>query len=179
MARTVPIQLGALRSRPGRLSFFLPKLGRYVTVVIIGNSQKSISDSLHRKKPTGLAAEELKIRFERNPEYLKYVLDLTLCTKEFNGRYWVIPVLFEQLVGLSPAIHHILHYRDWFHQTHHLQLSKFLVDKIIVAFSFTSNRYRFHLFCQEFLTIWKRSDYPPTGPTATFTGLFLCWLYTT
>jgi hypothetical protein len=58
-------------------------------------------------------------------------------------------------------------------------LSKFLVDKIIVAFSFTNNRYRFHLFCQEFLTIWKRSDDPPTGPTGTFTGSFLCWLYTT
>jgi hypothetical protein len=114
-----------------------------------------------------LAAEELKIRFEPNPECLKYVLDSTLCTKEFNDRC------------SSPAIHHILHYRDWFHQTHHLQLSKFLVDEIIVAFSFTNNRYRFHLFCQEFLTSWKRSDDPPTEPTGTFTGLFLCWLYIT
>jgi hypothetical protein len=35
------------------------------------------------------------------------------------------------------------------------------------------------LFCQEFLTIWKRSDDPPTGPTGTFTGSFLCCLYTT
>jgi hypothetical protein len=84
-------------------TFFLPKLGRYVTVLVIGNSQKSISDSLHWKKTIGLAAEELKIRFERNPEYLKYVLDLTLCTKEFNGRYRVIPVYFEQLVDLSPG----------------------------------------------------------------------------
>jgi hypothetical protein len=161
-------------------TFFLPKLGRYVSVVIIGNSQKSISDSLHRKKAIGLAAEELKIRFECNPEYLKYVLDLTLCMKDFNGRYCVIPVhFFEQLVDLSPAIHHILHYQDWFLQTKHLKLLKYLVDEIIVAFSFTSNRYRFHLYCQEFLTIWKRSDDPPIGPNCSFTGSFLCWLYKT
>jgi hypothetical protein len=108
-------------------------------VVIIGNSQKSISDSLHRKKAIGLAAEELKIEFERNPDYLKYVLDLTLCKKEFNRGYRVIPIHFEQLVVLSPAIHQILHYRDWFIQTKHLKLSKYLVDEIIVAFSFTYN----------------------------------------
>jgi hypothetical protein len=161
-------------------TFFLPKLGHNVTVVIIGNSRKSISDSLHQKKTIGLAAEELKIRFERNPEYLKYILDLTLCTKDFNGRYRVIPVHFEQLVDLSPAaIHYILHYRDWFLQTKHLKLSKCLVDEIIVAFSFTNNRYRFHLYCQEFLTIWKRSNDPPIGPNCSFTGSFLCWLYKT
>jgi hypothetical protein len=109
-------------------------------VVIIGNSQKSIFNSLHRKKTIGLAAKELKIRFERNPDYLKYVLDSTLCTKDFNGRYRVILVHFEQLVDLSPAIHHILHYRDWLLQTKHLKLSKYLVDEIIVAFTFTNNR---------------------------------------
>jgi hypothetical protein len=99
-------------------------------VVIISYSQKSISDSLHRKKTIRLAAEELKIRFECNPEYLKYVLDLTLCMKDFNGRYPVIPVHFEQLVDLSPAIHHILHYRDWLLQTKHLKLSNYLVDDL-------------------------------------------------
>jgi hypothetical protein len=160
-------------------TFFLPKLGRYVPVVTTGNSQKSISDSLHQKKIIGLAAKELKIQFERNPEYLKYVLDLTLCTKDFNGCYRVIPVHFERLVDLSPAIHPILHYRDWFLQTKHPKLSKYLVDEIIVAFSFTNNRYRFHLYCQEFLTIWKRSDDPPIGPNCSFTGWFLCWLYKT
>jgi hypothetical protein len=126
-----------------------------------------------------LAAEELKIRFERNPEYLKYVLDLTLCTKDFNGRYCVLPVHFKQLVDLSPAIHHMLHYRDWFLQTKYLKLSKYLVDDIIVAFSFTNNQYRFRLYCQAFLTIWKRSDDPPIGPNCTFAGSFLYWLYKT
>jgi hypothetical protein len=42
-------------------TFFLQKLGRYVTLVMIGNSQKSISHSLHQKKAIGLAAKEFKI----------------------------------------------------------------------------------------------------------------------
>jgi hypothetical protein len=42
-------------------TFFLEKIGRYVTVVIIGNSGKSISDSLHRGKGIGLAATERNI----------------------------------------------------------------------------------------------------------------------
>jgi hypothetical protein len=40
-------------------TFFLDKTGRFVTVVIIGNSQKSISDALHPEKGIGLAANEL------------------------------------------------------------------------------------------------------------------------
>jgi hypothetical protein len=91
-------------------TFFLEKIGRYVTIVIIGNSRKSISDSLYRGKGIGLAANELMHRFEEHQDYLKYVLNSTLCPANFNGRYHVISVHFDQLVDLSPAIHHILHY---------------------------------------------------------------------
>jgi hypothetical protein len=52
-------------------TFYLQKLGRYVTVLIIGNSQKSISDALHwHKKGIGLAANEYMRRFECYPDYL-------------------------------------------------------------------------------------------------------------
>ena len=104
-------------------TFFLEKIGRYVTVVIIGNSRKSISDALHRRQGIGSAANELMRRFEEHPDYLKYVLASTFCPVNYNGRYRVIPVHFVQLVDLSPAIHHILHSPDWFLQSKQLVFS--------------------------------------------------------
>jgi hypothetical protein len=142
-------------------TFFLENIGCYVSVGIIGNSWKSISDSLHQGKGIGLAATELMNRFEEHPDDLKYVLDSTLCPANYNGRYRAIPVHFEQLLDLSPAIHHILHYRDWFLQTKQKKLSKYLVDEMIVSFGFTNNRYRFHLFCKESLKTWKRQTHLP------------------
>jgi hypothetical protein len=160
-------------------TMYLQKLGRYVTVVIIGNSRKSISDALHRRLGIGKAADVLMRRFDRNPEYIKSVLKSTLCPRNFKDPYRVIPVHFEQLVDLSPAIFHILQYRDSLVQAKGLKLSKYLVAEMIVSFAFINNRYRFHLFCKQFLTKWKRTGVLPLCRDATFVGNFLCWLYKT
>jgi hypothetical protein len=104
-------------------------------------------------------------------------LKTTLCPRNFNDPYRVIPVHFEQLLDLSPAIHHILEYRDWLSKSKQVQMSKYLVDEMIVAFAFTNNRYRFHLFCKQFLAKWKLTGTLPIKQSTTFVGNFLRWLY--
>jgi hypothetical protein len=158
-------------------TFFCGRLGRNVMVFFIANSHKSISEALKRRDGIGSAADKLLGWFDQQPKHMKYVTLASLCPMDYPGRYRVVPVHFDLTVDLSPLLFHLFKICDWLWRAKSKNISKYLWDEMIFAFSLTNNRYQFHFFWVRFLKQWRRTGEIPISMHSTFVGDFLCFLY--
>ena len=86
---------------------FCKHIGRWVTLVAIGTSRKSISNAMARSRMVGRAADLLEEKYHEYPLPRKEILDLTFCPSFYKSDHQVKKIHFHPTVHLSVCLESI------------------------------------------------------------------------
>ena len=161
-------------------TFFVPEIGRKVTMIVVWTSRKSVAEHMIRVNRILDVAEVIMNHYHEYPIERRYVTDTTLPTVGSmmveQSPYMIMDVHLDPLVDLSPCIDWMCRFIDVFEDTKNESVPHYLLDDMAYSFLMTNNRLRFHLFCEFQHDRWLLNDQFPFPADDTFTGRFMSWL---
>ena len=161
-------------------TFFVPEIGRKVTMIVVWTSRKSVAEHMVRMKRVLDVAEVIMNHYHEHPIHRRYVTENTLpqvgsMMNELSP-YMIMDVHLDPLVDLSPCIDWMCRFIDIYEETRGTPIPHYWLDDIAYAFLMSNNRLRFHLFCEHLHDSWVLRGQFPLPSDDTFTGRFMSWL---
>ena len=161
-------------------TFFVKQLGRYVTMVVVWTSRKSIAEFIEREERIVCVAKHITGMYEKIDDSRKTVTADTLpAVSELlmeHQPFVVAPVHLDPLVDLSPCIYWMCRVNQEHVRRYRTPLDSYMYDDLAYAFLMTNNRLRFDRFMEWFVNTWEDNHHFPLVGQRTFTGEFIRWL---
>ena len=126
--------------------YFSPPLGRWITMVAIGTSRKSVSDAIKRASHLKKAVAVLEQAYKSSPVSRREITNLSFCPDAYHQDHKNLPIHYHPTVHLSPCLEFIIRVR----YVQKSNVSRFLVVEAIYCFIITNNSLRFYRFTQWF-----------------------------
>ena len=156
--------------------YFCAPIGRWITMVAIGTSRKSVSDAIRRTAKLEKVVGMLTTDFLESLAWRREILDNSFCPDVFHRDHKLLPLHYQPTVHLSMCLESFLKLRNLVAGS----VSRFLVVEGMYCFLLTNNSIRFHRFFQWIVGKGKGGEVwilPLDGQSGTtFTAKFIHFL---
>ena len=129
--------------------YFSEPLGRWITMVAIGTSRKSVSEAIGRSitlKSLKRVVSLLEEGYRKTPASRREITELSICPDAYHRDHKTLPIHYHPTVHLSPCLEFVLKVG----YIAKCSVSRFLVVEAIYCFVLTNNSLRFYRFTQCF-----------------------------